>query len=294
MHALALMLAREDPASVIGQILATAGPAFDADRAWLIRFNHDHSLYWIAHEWCADGVDACLPEIPAVPVTLIADPMVRFLKGEPAVYADIEDLPGSSQGLKEELRREGIRAIAGVPLFSEGHLVALVGLDDVRRPHAWTSEEMALLRQVGEILLAADQRQLAANRSTEPLAAPEATESPDGCYLRSGNCHVQVRWNEILWLRAEGDYTRLHLRNGREFYERRTLRAWDAVLPAQGFGQVHRSWIVNWSCLRQLHRSRGGKWSLLLSPEGEAIPIGRRFQQAVRERLNLTTVSSAG
>ena len=40
------------------------------------------------------------------------------------------------------MRREQNRATAGVPLFRDEKLVALVGVDDVRKIHAWTPEEM--------------------------------------------------------------------------------------------------------------------------------------------------------
>ena len=147
------------------------GPAFDADRAWLIRFDAELQNFWVAYEWCAEGVPDFLPDFPCVPTALIALPLRDFLKDRPVVMADIEELPPDAQALKEEMRREGNRATAGVPVFREGKLVALVGLDDTRKIHAWSAAEMAELRTLAELLLAA------ADRAPEDASAAEVREA---------------------------------------------------------------------------------------------------------------------
>lgn len=290
MEAIALALARGEPSSAVAEMLAPVGLHFDAQRAWLIRFNRDQSIYWVAHEWCADGVPACLPELPGVPTALIADVMIPFRNGEPVLLPDIEELPPSSQALKEELRREGIRATCAVPLFDDARLVALIGLDDTRRRRDWHPGEVELLGRIGRILLAAEHRGRAAPTGNEPPTSSPEEESPDGCYVRTGNCHVQVRWTEIAWLKADGDYSRVRLRSGQEFYERRTLQAWTAVLPTEQFSRVHRSWIVNVNAIRELRRGGGGRWSIVVHGREAPIPVGRQYQRATRERINLSTV----
>jgi hypothetical protein len=274
-------IAGANPASAVDAALAEIGPCFDADRAWLIRFDPALTQFWVAHEWCADGVAAFLPDFPGAPISLLALPMLHFRRGRAVVYADIEKLPPDAQPLKEEMRREGNRATAGAPQFRGKRLVALIGLDDVRRIHRWSAAEMELLQQLGDIVLTAADRVVPLS-PVPHLAAP----IPNGCYLRTGNSHIHVSWSEIISICAEGDYTRVRLHNGREFLELKGLTIWESMLPQSFFGRIHRSSIVGWRHLERLDRSSGGRWSLHLR-DHSVLPVGRQYQSAVRTQINL-------
>ncbi|WP_438479961.1 GAF domain-containing DNA-binding protein [Oleiharenicola lentus] len=275
------------------EALRVIGPAFDADRAWLIFFDEAQENFWVAYEWCADGVPDFLPDFPGVPVALIAHPMKDFLKGRAVVLSDIERLPPDAQNLKEEMRREGNRATAGAPLLSNGRLVALIGLDDTRKRHAWSAAEMRALQQLGELVLAAAARARFVEAGSGPwrnAAQPAPPAQSGGCYLRAGNCHVQVRWEEIVAISAEGDHTRVQLRTGREFLELKALAVWEAMLPKGKFGRVHRSHIVGWAHVSRLRRVSGGRWTLELESGEEPLPVGRNYQVSVRKHINLRPV----
>jgi len=284
LFAVARAIAGSDPAAAPDAALAEIGPRFDADRVWLIRFDPELTQLWVSHEWCADEVPAFLPDFPGVPIGLIAVPMLKFRRGVPVVYADIEKLPPDAQVLKEEMRREGNRATAGVPLFREGRIVALLGLDDVRKVHRWTPAQMSLLGRLGELVLTV------ADRNPPPRATAHFAPAPvpSGCYLRSSNCHVHVSWPEIVSIHSEGDYSRVRLHNGREFLELKGLAVWEAALPSHYFGRVHRSWIVGWSHVERIRRTSGGRWTLHLRDAATILPVGRRYQPAVRLHINLS------
>jgi hypothetical protein len=279
------------PASIApAEALALIGPAFDADRAWLIRLDEELQNFWVAYEWCAEGVQDFLPDFPCVPTALIALPMRDFLKDRPVVMEEIEALPPDAQALKEEMRREGNRATAGVPVFREGKLVALVGLDDVRKTHAWSAAEMAELRTLAELLVTAADRVSGLAETPEEAAQTARRPESGGCYLRAGNCHVQARWEEVLTISADGDHSRVRLASGREFFELKALTVWEAMLPAERFLRVHRSHIVNWTQVQRVRRTSGGRWSLEMRGGGPTVPVGRSYQEAVKNRIHLRGV----
>lgn len=282
------------PASIApAEALALVGPAFDADRAWLIRLDEELQNFWVAYEWCAGGVQDFLPDFPCVPTALIAHPLREFLQNRAVVLADIEKLPPDAQDLKEEMRREGNRATAGVPVFRGGKLVALVGLDDVRKTHGWSVAEMTELRALAELLVtAADRAPEAGGETPEDGIAPSRRVESGGCYLRAGNCHVQARWDEIVWISADGDHSRVRLITGREFLELKALTVWEAMLPAERFLRVHRSHIVNWPRVERVRRISGGRWSLEMRGGGPTVPVGRSYQEAVKNRLHLRGVEA--
>jgi hypothetical protein len=279
-------LVAADPALGPDAALAAIGPMFDADRVWLMHFDRELTQLWISHEWCADGVQAFLPDFPGTPIGLLALPLIQLRRGRPVVYADIEKLPHDGQALKEEMRREGNRATAGAPIMRDGRIVALIGLDDVRKVRSWSARQMALLGQLGQLVLAAARRQPEARPASLLPPAPV----PSGCYVRAGNSHVQVNWPEIVSIKAEGDYTRVRLENGREFLEQKGIAVWESMLPAHYFGRIHRSWIIGWAHLAQLRRSRGRRWMLHLRGQPTELPVGRRYQPAVRLQMNLRPV----
>ncbi|PTX95230.1 hypothetical protein DB345_13175 [Spartobacteria bacterium LR76] len=269
------------------EALALLAPRFEADRVWLIRLDEGLQNFWVSYEWCAEGVLPCLPDMPGVPTALIAHPLRSFTKGQIVILDDIEKLPPDAQPLKEEMRREGNFATAGAPIFRDGRLVALIGLDDTRKVHAWTPEEMEELRLLGDLIFTAAERAIEA-ASAAPADPPPP--EPNGCYVRTGNCHVQARWNEIILISADGDHSRVRLEGGREFFELKALSAWEAMLPANRFTRVHRSHIINWSHVRRLLRTSGGRWTLEAA-HAPPVPVGRSYQAEVRKHINLRAIS---
>lgn len=284
-QAVAQTLAKESAHGIATlKILSLIGPSFQADRAWLVRFNQSISLWWVASEWCASEVEACLPDLSGIPIQLLARPLVDLLQGQPVVYADIEKI-ADDQDLKEEMRRQGNRATCGVPVFRDGRLTGLVGLDDVHAIHAWSADEMALLQRFAEVVVDADDRA----QGGEPMIPPHRSASADGesegVYLRAGNCHLAALWQDILAVEAEGDYTQVRLRSGQLLLDRRSMSEWNVILPTSQFMRVHRSWYVNWRHVRRLLKSGGGKWTLHLRGFEQEIPVSRSHQSAVHDLI---------
>ena len=94
----------------------------------------------------------------------------------------------------------------------------------------------------------------------------------------------------VVAISADGDHSRARLVGGREFFELKALAVWEAMLPAERFLRVHRSHIVNWTLVERVRRSSGGRWSLEMRGGGAPVPVGRSYQEAVKNRLNLRGV----
>ena len=86
--------------------------------------------------------------------------------------------------------------------------------------------------------------------------------------------------DEVIFIEAEGDYSRIHASNGRRFFERRSLRTWIAQLPRERFLRVHQSYLVNGGHIARL--DRGARWTLQLQDTPDPIPVGRAFRHALR------------
>src|SRR5690606_32676865 len=68
--------------------------------------------------------------------------------------------------------------------------------------------------------------------------------------LDSGLLTVEAR--EIACVQADQNYTHVYLRDGRTFYVRRGVQAWDDLLPDLRFARLHRSLVVNLDAVRSL------------------------------------------
>lgn len=110
------------------------------------------------------------------------------------------------------------------------------------------------------------------------LASPGAARE---LFLRVDGDLRRVSLDEIVFLRADGDYVSIHCRSGRLFVSG-PLHRWEAELPPERFVRTHRSFIVNLSYVNTVAGSR------IVMAEGE-VQIGRRFRDQFLSQLNRST-----
>ncbi len=101
--------------------------------------------------------------------------------------------------------------------------------------------------------------------------------------LDSGLLAVGAR--EIACVQADQNYTHVHLRDGRTFYVRRGVQAWDDLLPDPHFARLHRSLVINLDAVRSLTAESRDTGLLELEGMNQAIPLARRALQRLRQLL---------
>ncbi len=77
---------------------------------------------------------------------------------------------------------------------------------------------------------------------------------------------------EISAILSNGNYSDVILRCHRKYFTRRTMKAWEELLPPGQFFRVHRQSLVNLTCV-EAHR-RSGRETLALSVTGVREPVG--------------------
>ena len=89
--------------------------------------------------------------------------------------------------------------------------------------------------------------------------------------------------SDIVWIEALQNYSRLQLVDRKPVILKRTLTEWESLLPAEHFGRISRSVII------QLSRLRSSQWQsrdeTLLAFDGieERLPIGRSAAARLKE-----------
>lgn len=149
-----LTLATSDDADLDGAIvetLAAVAGREQCDRAYITDF-HPDGTFETSHEWTAPGVDTHASAIRHVPQVGFPWSIAQARAGRPVIAADLSDLPPEAAALAESFGAYGIRSLVEVPLFLDGQLRWMIGLNRVTVTDAWDAETVETLRRVGEVI----------------------------------------------------------------------------------------------------------------------------------------------
>lgn len=187
-----------------------------------------------------------------------------------------------------------VAGVLGYPIATVLHVALFVlifwPIYGSRAPTPWAMAELVLLANldkaafayVGLIAVAGLRRRLHERAKAELLVA---TPRPDdgGLWIRiSGGSHL-VRFDEIDWIAAAGDYAEVHAA-GRSLLTDRSLAALADQLPAKEFARIHRGAIVRLDRVREVRRLGRGDANIFLAT-GQALRLSRRYRDNLAGHL---------
>jgi two-component system LytT family response regulator len=97
---------------------------------------------------------------------------------------------------------------------------------------------------------------------------------PDRLLVPDGRRMAAVHVADIVWIKAEDDYARVHTANGRNYLVTRTLKDLEAKLDPARFVRIHRSAIVQSSHIREVATEGGSRYRVRLS-DGTSVLVSR-------------------
>ena len=113
---------------------------------------------------------------------------------------------------------------------------------------------------------------------------PAQTEIIDRITVRNGHKIKIIPVNDILFLRADGDYVDIYTAEG-HWLKEQTMKYTEEVMPPDRFVRTHRSYIVNIHHISRIERY--GEQQLLILSNGEKIKISNARYQILKQRLGL-------
>ena len=154
----------------VNAALCDVGECSAACRTHLVILDRERQVVNNTHEWCADGVPSQLHASQNIHFVMIRDLLPKLEEGE-VVYFSAALGVDSSAAHAELLRDQGILSMVLVPLMTGGRLEGFLGLECTKSARDWAVEDVAMLRNVSEILAGALSRNRAefALRSSEKL-----------------------------------------------------------------------------------------------------------------------------
>jgi PAS domain S-box-containing protein len=136
----------------IHDMLARAGAFFKVDRAYVFLFSGHGKHMSNTHEWCAPDTGSQMESIRDVPVDSLPWWRDRMLRNETVHIPDVGALPAEAAAEREEFRRQDIRSLLTVPMFSGEHPLGFFGFDAVHQQRSWNEEEISFLKVLANIL----------------------------------------------------------------------------------------------------------------------------------------------
>lgn len=147
-----------------------------------------------------------------------------------------------------------------------------------------------LLKPVRAERLAKSLARLGAAASTPDREAPPppvglTVRTDDILQLVSGSSTRFVAVAELSAIEAEENYSLVHLADGTSVLVRRTLKAWEDLLPTAVFARVHRTAIVNLTRLTGYRRDAQKAITLQVQGLAKELPISRLIWPDLKVRL---------
>lgn len=120
-------------------------------------------------------------------------------------------------------------------------------------------------------------------RNSSLFSQPATRSFPKKFFVEKGARLIGIPVSEIVYLKAEGDYTRIYTKDKQFYLSTTGIGQLEARLDPRHFLRVHRSYIVNISCIKELYRDLNRFW-ISLQNEVE-ISIGRSYLPVIRSMI---------
>jgi PAS domain S-box-containing protein len=136
----------------INKSLADIGKISGASRAYMFLLRKNGDTIDNTHEWCAEGVTPQIENLKNLPTTMTPWWMKQLCDNNIIHITDVSLMSAEAKAEKEILENQDIRSLMVLPLIVSGELAGFIGFDNVMETGAWSSDNVALLKIVAEVI----------------------------------------------------------------------------------------------------------------------------------------------
>lgn len=170
----------QDIDTAINFTLRVMGEYTASDRSYIIRYSESQNQMNNTYEWCAEGIVPLIGDLQAVSTQNFAWFYQQLISAKIVRIPRLSDLPPEATAEKAELERQCVQSTVNVALMESGNLVGFIGLNTVKSSRNWSSEEISLLKIVGEIVaisLARHEAEVAQEKAAKAAFAASKSKS---------------------------------------------------------------------------------------------------------------------
>jgi two-component system, LytTR family, response regulator len=95
---------------------------------------------------------------------------------------------------------------------------------------------------------------------------------------------VFVNVDQIVFCEATGNYTNIHMDDGRKFVVSRTLKEYEELLEDQDFFRIHNSFLINLNSLKKYIRGEGGQ---VVMNNNQTLDVSKAKKKSFLERIKM-------
>jgi two-component system, LytTR family, response regulator len=141
----------------------------------------------------------------------------------------------------------------------------------------YTKERFA--QAVNKVLLGAAKNREAIKNLSDNLQLAY-TAYPEKVLVESGSRMISLSVNDIHWIEADGDYTRLH--TAQKFYlSTYGISILEQKLNPAAFIRIHRSAIININLIKEVYKDSNGYYAVLQN--GATQKVGRSYTDVIKK-----------
>ncbi len=103
---------------------------------------------------------------------------------------------------------------------------------------------------------------------------------PEKVLVENGNRMISLSVNDIIWMEAEGDYTKLH-GHDKSYLSNYGIGTLEQKLNPAAFARIHRSAIININMVKEVFRDTNGYYVVLQN--GINQKVGRNYVEVIKK-----------
>jgi two-component system, LytTR family, response regulator len=105
---------------------------------------------------------------------------------------------------------------------------------------------------------------------------------PERILVEHGSKLISISVTDILWIEADGDYTKLHIAK-QSFLSNKSMNELEQKLNPQLFQRVHRSAIISIAAIKEVHKEASGPQVVLTN--GAIVKVSRTYADALKKLI---------
>jgi DNA-binding LytR/AlgR family response regulator len=123
------------------------------------------------------------------------------------------------------------------------------------------------------------------SKSTHISEAGDTLDRDDTIFIEVDNKPTFIKINDIIYISANNEYSKLYLKDGRKLLVRKLIKQWDELLPKKVFLRIHRSTIINVESIKKIEKWFKRSFIIYLENSCEPVYMSERFARKLKSQL---------